>query len=308
MTREEIITIVKDCAARLGHAPTVAEFDELKQVSRHQIRAHFGTHRRMLFESGVEARGTGHPLSMAALFLDWASVTRSLGKVPSVVDYQRMGKYSPGPLTSRCGQWREVPNVMMHCAREAGLEEEWRDVLDIVARHQQRAAKSARAHRAAVAVTANAIIRARVLEGQPSYGRPLPHAPLSYAPTNEAGVVLLFGSMARGLGFVILRAQAVFPDCEAMREIEPNRWQRVRIEFEYESHNFFDHMHPAQDCDLIVCWKHNWEDCPLEVLELESVVETLRPPGSQVGEWPAIAVGLCQDAGSSAGDEGGKEG
>jgi hypothetical protein len=98
---------------------------------------------------------------------------------------------------------------------------------------------------------------------------------------------LLFGSVARELGFVILRAQAEFPDCEAMREIEPNRWQRVRIEFEYESRNFFEHMHQAADCDLIVCWSHNWPDCPLEVLELESVLERLGDSGMRNAECNA---------------------
>ena len=46
-------------------------------------------------------------------------------------------------------------------------------------------------------------------------------------------MVLLFGSMARDLGFVVTRAQTEFPDCEAMREVQPDRWERVRIEFEY---------------------------------------------------------------------------
>jgi hypothetical protein len=32
-------------------------------------------------------------------------------------------------------------------------------------------------------------------------------------------------------------------------------------------------MHPAAHCDLIVCWKHNWPECPLEVLELRKVIE-----------------------------------
>ena len=25
-------------------------------------------------------------------------------------------------------------------------------------------------------------------------------------------------------------------------------------------------------CDLIVCWEHNWPECPLEVIELKSLV------------------------------------
>jgi hypothetical protein len=91
------------------------------------------------------------------------------------------------------------------------------------------------------------------------------------APTNEQEVVCLFGSVARRLGFVILRLQTQYPDGEALREIEPGRWQRVRIEFEYESRNFLHHGHNADRCHLIVCWRHNWPECPVEVIELSKV-------------------------------------
>jgi hypothetical protein len=57
-----------------------------------------------------------------------------------------------------------------------------------------------------------------------------------------------------------------------MREVRPGVWQRVRIEFEFESRNFLAHGHDVTGCELIVCWNHNWEGCPLEVLELRSVV------------------------------------
>ena len=32
------------------------------------------------------------------------------------------------------------------------------------------------------------------------------------------------------------------------------------------------HLHSAEDCDLIVCWSHNWPECPFEVLELRRAV------------------------------------
>jgi hypothetical protein len=41
---------------------------------------------------------------------------------------------------------------------------------------------------------------------------------------------------------------------------------------EYESRNFLVHGHSAEDCDLIVCWNHNWAECPLEALELKNIV------------------------------------
>jgi hypothetical protein len=97
-------------------------------------------------------------------------------------------------------------------------------------------------------------------------------AALAHGPMNEAGVVYLFGMMAASLGFVATHIQTGFPDCEAMWEILPGKWQRVRIEFEYESRNFLKHLHEVKDCDVIVCWVHNWPECPLEVVELRAVV------------------------------------
>ena len=74
------------------------------------------------------------------------------------------------------------------------------------------------------------------------------------------------------LGFLVLRIQTEFPDCEAMRVVGENRLQRVKIECEYESRNFLKHMHEPTGCDLIVCWEHNWPECPLEVVELKTAV------------------------------------
>lgn len=89
--------------------------------------------------------------------------------------------------------------------------------------------------------------------------------------------MFLFGMVARELGYLVEAVQAGFPDCEAKRQVEAGKWQRVRIEFEYESRNFRDHGHPPAGCDVIVCWRHNWPECPpeLEVVELRSVMATL---------------------------------
>jgi len=49
------------------------------------------------------------------------------------------------------------------------------------------------------------------------YGEPLGLAAMAHAPTNELGVLFLFGIMAAELGFRFERLQAAFPDCEAKR-------------------------------------------------------------------------------------------
>jgi len=49
-----------------------------------------------------------------------------------------------------------------------------------------------------------------------------------------------------------------------------------RTEFEYESVNFVKHRHNVKEVDLIICWRHNWEYCPVEVLEIEKVISLIK--------------------------------
>ena len=57
---------------------------------------------------------------------------------------------------------------------------------------------------------------------------------------------------------------------------EPDLFKR--IEFEFESRNFRDHGHPPDGCDIIVCWRHNWAECPehLEIIR-EDYMAVLEP-------------------------------
>jgi hypothetical protein len=107
------------------------------------------------------------------------------------------------------------------------------------------------------------------------YGEPLGLAAMAHAPTNELGVLFLFGILAAGMGFRVERLQAAFPDCEAKREVAPGKWELVLVELELYSRNFKSHRHNPKGCHVIVCWKHNWPDCPewLEVIELSKVVK-----------------------------------
>jgi len=107
--------------------------------------------------------------------------------------------------------------------------------------------------------------------GGAAYGEIIAFHGMRHAPTNEAGVVLLFGMLAGELGFVVEAVNAGFPDCDAKRRIahQGNCWVRVRVEFEYQSRSFLAHGHDPAGCDLIVCWEHNWPEAPVEVLELK---------------------------------------
>jgi hypothetical protein len=165
-----------------------------------------------------------------------------------------------------------VPAGMLAYMVEKELGGEWQDVMNVIAEHLRIPPEEAARYK----LPSGCTFRPRIMADRPIYGMPLMEGPLTFAPTNEAGVLAAFTYYARDLGFIIQRLQAAFPDCEAMREVGPNRCQRVLIEFEYESRNFLEHLHPIAGCDLIVCWINNWPDCPLEVIELSSVLRELQ--------------------------------
>jgi hypothetical protein len=47
-------------------------------------------------------------------------------------------------------------------------------------------------------------------------------------------------------------------------------------------------MHDPAGCDIIVCWEHNWPECPLEVVELKKAISDLRSAFSKGNTLPLI--------------------
>jgi hypothetical protein len=109
----------------------------------------------------------------------------------------------------------------------------------------------------------------KVRKDRPVMGEPFDRSPMTNAPVNELGVMVLFGMVAAGLGLQVESVQGKFPDCMAKRQVAPGKWQHLRIEFEYESKNFKLHGHDPKGCDMIVCWRHNWKECPAEIEVVE---------------------------------------
>ena len=120
----------------------------------------------------------------------------------------------------------------------------------------------------------SALARRGIKKDRPVMGEPFDRSPMTNAPVNELGVMVLFGMVAAGLGLQVESVQGKFPDCMAKRQVAPGKWQYLRIEFEYESKNFRLHGHDPKGCDMIVCWRHNWKECPaeIEVVELSRLV------------------------------------
>lgn len=97
---------------------------------------------------------------------------------------------------------------------------------------------------------------------------------LVYSPVNEQGVVFLFGRILEDLNMYIEEVRTKYPDCVA-RRYTGKGWERVYIEFEFKSSDFQKHEHDKNECNIIVCWEHDWHECPLEVIELKSLIKEL---------------------------------
>jgi hypothetical protein len=113
----------------------------------------------------------------------------------------------------------------------------------------------------------------------------LKNAPLERAPKNEIGVVFLFAHVAKRLQLRIEEIRPQFPDCIAYKKIG-DKEKLVRIEFEFRSSNFKAHKHNPKNCDMIVCWHHDWPSSPNNI----EIVELKRYFGVHIKVWiqPAI--------------------
>jgi hypothetical protein len=264
MSREEVMKAIVECSEKLGHVPSRPELMQNTQVSLRAIRSNFGSYTQALRACNLEREGNKR-VGMDALFPDWAGVVRKLQRLPSIAEYELHSRYTYWPLNARFGSWLKVPEGLKKYLEDRGEKKEWKDVLEII-----EGQKPGPGYTQINRVATESGTWPKILPDRPIYGTPMGPYPLSYGPVNEAGVILLFGARAEKLGFIVTRIQAEFPDCEAMRQVGEDKWQPVLIELENESKNFLLHRHDARKCDLIVCWKHNWPACPLEVVELKT--------------------------------------
>jgi len=208
------------------------------------------------------------------LLNDWGQLTRTLARIPTRNEYKIQGSYSPGVFDRNFGPWSSIPEIFRKFALD---KSEWSDVLALLPAPISLPSPHPPVNSSLVSTRPTQMTRSPRLADRPTYGDPIDFRGLRHEPVNEDGVVFLFGMVARELGYLVEAVQAGFPDCEAKRQIALGKWQRVRIEFEFESRNFVEHGHPVDGCDIIVCWRHNWSDCPgsVEVVELASVIRSL---------------------------------
>ena len=89
--------------------------------------------------------------------------------------------------------------------------------------------------------------------------------------------MFLFGMIATELGFVITSISDDIPAAEGRRcvDIASDNWEEVELDFYFQSSDLKKTITSDSEFDIVICWKHDWSDCPLEVLELKSIIKEL---------------------------------
>lgn len=274
MDKQQVLDAIRQTAEKLGHSPSRSEFEATSGLSEYHVLRNFPSWREAVRQAGLEPNSTNIKLDDNTLLQDWGKLLRKHKNIPTSIQYGLEGTFSVDVLRRRFGGWSSIPYKFRIFAEN---KPEWADVLALLPPSISKAVMNKPSSDNLVVIQSRPSHQKlhTKLEAQPTYGNPIDFRGLRHEPVNEQGVVFLFGMVARELGYSIEAIQQGFPDCEAKRQVDTGKWQRVRIEFEYESRNFRDHGHPVEGADVVVCWKHNWPDCPLEVLELSTAIGSL---------------------------------
>jgi hypothetical protein len=270
--REQIVAEMRRVSSLLGTKHlTKKGFVSNSKISSSTVLNIFGSWNRAVEAAGLKPRNDFVPehkeIPEEELMAEIIRLTKQLQKRPSEREMQALGKLSPMPYRKRWGTFvkgREVAYQKLGFPEldenDAGFSSEQAGDLPkpAIVPETIKPKKSQR--------------RRKV-----QFGEPIDFRGLRFAPINEQGVVYLFGMISRELGFLIESIRTEYPDCEGKRCVseKENRWEHVLIEFEYKSSNFKQHGHSTEGCDLIVCWIHDWAECPMEVLELRSTTKHL---------------------------------
>lgn len=249
---------------------TRSEFSAETGISSFRIYQLFDDWREACELAGLKPYDKNLPLDNDALFEEMCRVFSEQNKICTRTHFGKLAKYSVDTYKKRFGTWQQILLAFRSWLDDRGIEFLLYNDLPSGLKHKNEKP---------IGVTDNQSLYVRDWEskGGTVYGSFLNFRGLQHEPINEQGVVFLFGMVCRELGFIIEAIKAGYPDCEAKRLVDKfrDRWERVRIEFEFNSKNFKEHGHNPELCDVIVCWKHDWAECPIEVVELSSAIKSL---------------------------------
>ena len=271
ITKESIIEKIKEIAMQKGVTSLPKKiFIAESGISEYEYLKFFNTWNEAVTAAGLEAQDFAKPYEKENLFQNLREVFEKSEGLCSRTKFNKISSISHDSYRRHFGSWQEALINFKKWPEDNKYDYPWITELpdslpDEIIEETQEKSEEADFKKQWKATSGN------------KYGSFLNFRGLQHAPINEQGVIFLFGMVCLELGFIVEAVQSGFPDCEAKRRIDSKKdhWERVRIEFEYRSSNFREHGHNPTKCDLIVCWEHDWKDCPIEVVELKKVLSEL---------------------------------
>jgi len=264
--KEHALQEVKRVAASLGvSALSRRQFDSHNpEVKACTVARLWGGWRNALQAAGLGVHPNYHEeISLDELAAEFLEVLDELGRIPTLNQLVRRSGHCKNTFTRKFGSYTDFKKrAISHLLDEPYVPKQTRGLIED--------------HLRCIRSRSRSPCPAPVAPHQK--GRHLGFRAFAFAPTYEVEVVSLFTSVAEDLGFEVVSQRPAFPDCEARRLTNPRRrrYERCLIEFELMSSDYEKHGHPKKGCDLIVCWKHDWKDCPIEVLELSKEIRKLQ--------------------------------
>jgi hypothetical protein len=267
--RETIIKEIQRVARKKNvNKLTRSEFSSETGISQWQIYQIFNGWREACEEAGLEPYYQNIRIDEEDLFKEMHRVFLNFNGICTRTKFSKLSKYSVDVYKKRFGNWQEILAAFRLWIELKEIDfpfiEELPADSDVMVRPEpQEQILPEPQHWQNM--------------GGITYGSFLNFRGLQHAPLNEHGVIFLFGMVCRELGFVVEAVRPDYPDCEAKRLVDrkQDKWERIYIEFEFRSSSFKAHGHKPNLCDVIICWEHDWPECPLEVIELKSAIKSL---------------------------------
>src|SRR6476646_9012649 len=107
-------------------------------VPAKHVYKRLGSLSNALRAAGLEGIGPGFSPAEETVLRDWATVARKLKKLPSILEYERAGRFSGKPFHRLYGSWAGTAEGFCKFVDKHGLRARWGDVLEMIADGQAR--------------------------------------------------------------------------------------------------------------------------------------------------------------------------
>ena len=266
--RQKIIKEIKRIALE-NNLDTVSQriFRQNSNISTCHIYRQFDSWTEAVELAGLKPDTSRKKKTVDELWQELLRVCIKLNEIPGRLKFERNSNFGGGIYTKKWGNWE---NALINFKEWLKIKKPSSKFINLFP-EKEKIKK----------VSENKIKNIKDFVWQSKkgivYGPPIDFRGLRHEPLNEQGVVFLFGKISEELGFSIEAIRTDYPDCDGKRLVNKNKnlWETVSIEFEYRSSNFLEHGHDPGKCDVIICWIHDWLECPLEVIELKEIIKRL---------------------------------